>query len=266
VSEDLTFWAEHLEDAIEQDRLSVFDRVYVLTATNSTQDAARRLCGSRPGAVVIASRQLAGRGRLGRTWEQKSGLGIAMTFVLPDGRFNQGQLALAGGVAAVRAAEHSLGGTAARLGLRWPNDVLEREKGRKLGGVLVEISSPLALLGIGVNILQEPGDWPEHLSGRACSLRELGAACERLEFARTLMRQVERALTCSPDELVACWSEHDLLRGSRSEFVCGGRKYCGTVESISPTHEISIRLDGGQDVRLPAALASLVWSGSPPPA
>jgi len=45
VSEDLTLWAELLESTIENEKLSLFDRAFVLSATSSTQDAARRLCG-----------------------------------------------------------------------------------------------------------------------------------------------------------------------------------------------------------------------------
>ena len=55
-------WPDHLEQVVEQ--LEGFDRVVVLSETDSTQDAARRE-SARPGSVFLAGRQLAGRGRQG---------------------------------------------------------------------------------------------------------------------------------------------------------------------------------------------------------
>ena len=50
----------------------------VVAETGSTQDSARRL-GARPGDVVVAGRQSAGRGRLGRRWADTG-------VTVPDGR------------------------------------------------------------------------------------------------------------------------------------------------------------------------------------
>lgn len=107
------------------------------------------------GAVALAcEHQTAGHGRRGKRWE--SGIGSDLTFSVLW-RFAQGAGALSGlslavGVALVRAL--------ARLGyegvqLKWPNDLMLR--GRKLGGILIEVTGhhtgPSAVVaGIGLNV------------------------------------------------------------------------------------------------------------------
>jgi BirA family transcriptional regulator, biotin operon repressor / biotin---[acetyl-CoA-carboxylase] ligase len=258
MTEDLTLWAEHLEETIEAQRLKLFDRVFVLSATSSTQDAARRLCGSRPGAVVIAGRQLDGRGRQGRVWHQTAGRGLAVTFVLPSSRFEPSRLAIASGVATAEALTKCLDGVAVGLGLRWPNDVVEREKGRKLAGVLIESAPPLALVGVGVNVQQLREDWPPQLAGQACSLAELGSRTTTIEVARVLMVELERALGLDAAALAAVWMKRDHLLGKTAAFSCGGERHRGTVEAISPLHEIVLRDNNGVLTKLAAERTTLV--------
>jgi BirA family transcriptional regulator, biotin operon repressor / biotin---[acetyl-CoA-carboxylase] ligase len=263
--EDLTLWADHLESAIEAEGLILFDRVFVLGATGSTQDAARRLCGPRPGAVVVAGRQLAGRGRHGKSWEQHAGLGVAVTFVLPADILPASVLSLAAGLAAAEAVEHMVGRPEVRIGLRWPNDVMECGQGRKVAGVLIEVVSPLLLIGVGINVLQAPSDWQPQLAGRACSIQELGGNPDRLETVRSVMIHLERAMGLDSQTLRDRWLERDTLCGQHAELVHNGRTYAGTVESISPAHEIIIRHANGEVAHLPAA-ATMVSASGPRPA
>jgi BirA family biotin operon repressor/biotin-[acetyl-CoA-carboxylase] ligase len=257
--DDLTRWAEALEETIATERLARFDRAYVLSVTGSTQDAARRLCASRPGAVVVAGRQTAGRGRLGRAWEQRGDLGLAASFAVPAAEFTPGQLSLAAGVAAACAAETLLPpGSPARLGLRWPNDLIEMDGRRKLAGVLIEVAEPVAFIGIGLNVLQAETDWGPALDGKAVSLHALGAGASRLEAARRLTIELDRALGLSLDELVRHWSRRDALLGRRAEFEHAGARYTGTVHSVSPLHEIVLASEDGAFRSLPAHSTTLL--------
>ena len=110
--------------------------------------------GVRHALVVVCERQTAGRGRRGNRWQ--SGIGTDLTFSVlwyfaqTVGRLSGLSLAL--GVALVRALE--------RLGypgvqLKWPNDLVLR--GRKLGGILVEVTGQpggpsTVIAGIGLNL------------------------------------------------------------------------------------------------------------------
>ncbi len=106
-AEGLSKWQSQLEQAVHGSWVfpgtCPLDRVMVLAETESTQDAAMRLCGGRPGLVVIAGRQTKGRGRLGRLWADTSHLGVAMTFVFDGKAYDDAHLSLAVGVAASKA-------------------------------------------------------------------------------------------------------------------------------------------------------------------
>ena len=159
----------------------------------STNDDARALAasGAPHGAVVLARRQHAGRGRDGRAFRSPEG-GLYMSVVVrpraPPARW--GLIPLAAGLAVVDAlAAH---GFPARL--KWPNDVLLDD--RKLGGILVESrlgDDAFAIVGIGVNVRAAP--LPE-----ATCLAEHGAPPEMLGMARDVRDALLRAVDAAADE------------------------------------------------------------------
>lgn len=127
-------------------------RVIHLESVASTQDVARDL---PLGSVVVADHQTAGRGRLEHRWEAPTGTALLASFVLAPNPL----LSLAAGVAAAEACAHG-------VRLKWPNDLLLG--GRKVGGILVEVTAAKAICGIGINLtwapeggatLNQPRDW-----------------------------------------------------------------------------------------------------------
>jgi BirA family biotin operon repressor/biotin-[acetyl-CoA-carboxylase] ligase len=260
MSDRLALWAPKLEALIALEGLTRIDRVAVLAETGSTQDAARMMAGGRPGLVVLAGRQTAGRGRLGRAWTQHADMGVAATFVVECPADGAGELALASGVAAARAIEDCtpVSGAPGRIGLRWPNDVVVCGDGRKLAGVLVERADGLAVVGIGINVLQGPNDWPDALRGRAASLTMLGSLATRSDVACRLLTRLDRALGEGREAVVAEWRRRDTLLGTRRAFLSDGRRVEGVVEAIDPDDAVTLRRDDGSTARLPAAVTSLV--------
>lgn len=232
-------------------------RALVLDACASTQDAALDACAGRPGLIVIAARQTSGRGRLGRAWHDASGLGLALTCVLPAGT---GAISLAAGIAVLRTVT-SLG--APRVGLKWPNDVVERDSlRRKLAGVLVEVRGGVSLLGVGLNVLQQPADWHSSLQGRAVSLRELGLRVTRADALPVLLAALEDVLPMCETEpglaaLLAEWRGADVLTGTEQEFEHDGTRVRGIVRSIDPLRQLVVSTPSGE-VSLPASTTSLV--------
>jgi len=264
----LTAWADALEAAVAALSSRWVDRVAVLAETASTQDAAWAMCGARGGLLLVAGRQTAGRGRLGRRWADDRGLGLAMTFVIdptPLGAAWRGRLALAAGLAACLAAERAVGGREEfrTFGLRWPNDAVERATGRKVAGVLVEVKGSLAAVGVGVHVLHEAGDWPDDLRGRAASLRECGAACARLDAATLVLHAMHDALAMREGDLADAAHRADTLRGTRRTFTHDGRSYTGVVESISHDGGVMLALDGGGRATLPPETTSLTPEQTP---
>jgi BirA family biotin operon repressor/biotin-[acetyl-CoA-carboxylase] ligase len=142
-----------------------------LGSTNA--EAARR---GDPWRVVVADHQSAGRGRLGRSWEDTPQTSIAVSVLLPAPATGVGWMPLITGLAVARAVSETAG---VHTGLKWPNDVLvEEDEGRKVCGVLCEVHPAGVVVGFGVNVDQTREELPVET---ATSLRLCGAEGVRRE-------------------------------------------------------------------------------------
>jgi BirA family biotin operon repressor/biotin-[acetyl-CoA-carboxylase] ligase len=152
---------------------------------DSTNRHARDLAiaGAPSGMVVTAGEQTAGRGRRGRQWSAPAGKALLCSAILSPLVAEHALLPLAVPLAICEAAE-SL--APFRCQVKWPNDVWSDE--RKLAGILIEAQPPLwAVIGVGLNVAIEPGEFPADLRHPAVSLghgvgteEALEAVCERL--------------------------------------------------------------------------------------
>jgi len=145
-------------------------------AVTSTNDLAleRARAGAAEGLLVVASEQLAGRGRHGRSWHSPPGNLYASLLLRPDQPLLAcTSLALVAGLVLAEAISRLHPHLAPRLALEWPNDLLLG--GAKLAGVLLETAGSHGregiVVGMGVNVARHPDgrDRP------ATSLRAAGA-------------------------------------------------------------------------------------------
>jgi len=168
----------------------------------STSDRARAALSEAggDGLAVVADRQLAGRGRMGRSWLSPSGtnllVSVGLRLALPTHR--AWWLAAAAALAVREAA-----GPVAELSIRWPNDLVTPD-GLKVAGLLTEtqvegerVSG--AVIGVGINVNWRRAAMPPDISPGATSLADLaGAPVDRVELLTGLLvaldgeiRQVE---------------------------------------------------------------------------
>jgi len=122
----------------------------------STNDEAWRLArdGAPHGSVVHADEQTAGRGRFSRSWFSPPGnlyLSIVLRLDVPPARMSE--LSFVAGIAVAETAAVLLP-KRTRPQLKWPNDVLV--EGAKISGILLESDADVAILGIGLNVLEAP--------------------------------------------------------------------------------------------------------------
>lgn len=107
----------------------------------------RARAGQLEPVLLVAERQTAGRGRLGRTWESQSLSSLTFSLGLPLSPIDWSGLSLAVGLSVVESLHPS-------LKLKWPNDVWLDD--RKMAGILIETASAgdrrYAVIGIGINI------------------------------------------------------------------------------------------------------------------
>jgi BirA family transcriptional regulator, biotin operon repressor / biotin---[acetyl-CoA-carboxylase] ligase len=143
------------------------------------------------GAVAATDEQTEGRGRLGRAWLAPAGSSVLASVVLrprvPPAHLPE--LSIVAGEACARAITE-VAGVEARV--KHPNDVLV--DGRKVAGILAEAREGRVVLGLGINVSQREGDFPERAEYPATSLLlETGHDFERAELLAAFLDQLERA-------------------------------------------------------------------------
>ncbi|MAD79004.1 MAG: hypothetical protein CMJ51_06495 [Planctomycetaceae bacterium] len=264
--EELADWSDRLERAVVGTRFDA-GRVRVMATCDSTQDHARNLGA---GAVVTTGRQVAGRGRLGRSWIDDRGAGLAVSLALPALASDLACIAIA--VATLDAVRCSLeacgtGGSEAggRLGLKFPNDLVDRRTGRKVAGILVEVVDGIAVVGIGINVGIR--DWPSGLN--AIALEEIleGSRVRippRIEILEHLLPAVDRAWAASPTDLDRRFAVDHAPTGERVEIeedVLGGssRRIRGTLRGFDPRRTLEVENDDGLVVITAARARILSW-------
>jgi BirA family biotin operon repressor/biotin-[acetyl-CoA-carboxylase] ligase len=138
------------------------------------------------GATVVAGHQTAGRGRLGRVWEDVPGRSLLVSVLLrPSAPMPLWpELSLVAGDAVARA-------VGAGAVVSHPNDVMI--EGRKVAGVLPEATRGRIVLGIGVNVNHTAKELPRDTVKPPTSLRvELGREVDRAELLATVLLELER--------------------------------------------------------------------------
>jgi BirA family biotin operon repressor/biotin-[acetyl-CoA-carboxylase] ligase len=128
-----------LDRALRRSPRITIENLIVAESVDSTNTLARRIfddawtvLGPGPEVLIVALEQTAGRGRQGRSWVSRRGLGLYATLLLAVDEAKLQSLPLVVGVGLARGLEEV--GCEARL--KWPNDLQVR--GRKLGGILIE--------------------------------------------------------------------------------------------------------------------------------
>jgi BirA family biotin operon repressor/biotin-[acetyl-CoA-carboxylase] ligase len=172
---------------------SLWRTVNVLPETGSTNAIAAAAAreGAPEGLVVTTEHQVAGRGRLGRTWESPPRSGLAVSVVLRPDRVPPARWPWLPLLAGVAVRDCVVGSTGVEASLKWPNDVLV--DGRKLAGILVErVDTPAgaaAVVGIGINVSLDADELPVP---EATSLAMAGAATtDRTVLTVALLRRLE---------------------------------------------------------------------------
>lgn len=172
-------------------------RVHFLKEVDSTNNRAAELArgGSEEGEVVIAERQVKGKGRLSRVWQSPLGVNLYTTIILRPSISPavSPQITLTAGVAVAETLSFYCGKD---VTLKWPNDVQVR--GKKICGILAEMrlrgtDIDFVVVGIGININIRRDDFDASFRDEATSLREeLGHDVSRRDVAVRLFNCFEK--------------------------------------------------------------------------
>lgn len=227
---------------------ALLHHVEVFQQTDSTNscllDAADN--GASSGTAYVAAEQTAGRGRQGRQWFSPPGgsVSISLLWQLRDLRAATG-MSLATGVAVVRALTGlGVGGA----GLKWPNDVMWRD--RKLAGILVEARGGkdcVAVIGIGINtafpektIVDQPLVDLETILGEVPRLNDVaGAVLNELLLLLPIYQSDGR------DDVLEEWESLDILRGRPVRVEQDGVPFRGIERGINEHGALLVETERG---------------------
>ena len=221
-------------------------------SVNSTNEYAKKNVGVND-TVVLAEKQTAGRGRLGRDWVAPSGKGILMSVVLlPEPGFSVSLLNLAAGVALCESLQalYSM-----RTTVRWPNDVFVSQK--KIAGVLAETQfrgSDLSkfILGIGLNVHQDQDDFPDELRKPATSVQEeTSLTIDRNLLISSILQSLDSKIrllkTGNPDLILQEWRAQSDQIGRQVKFISNTDEKVGIFKDLAEHGAVILEIDGQKE-------------------
>jgi BirA family transcriptional regulator, biotin operon repressor / biotin---[acetyl-CoA-carboxylase] ligase len=214
-----------------------FREVHVLGIVSSTNEIAQGLVarGAKPGCVVIADGQTAGRGRRGAAWVSTPGSGLFLSAVAARPR--AGEAPLLAGAAGVASAQAIRSATGAACRIKWPNDLWVEE--HKVGGVLIEVAAgerPLAVIGIGITLRLPEGVERSGAAAPLSGLEELlSSEVSREALASAVLDGLDETLALAAgdqDELGKRYRALDALESREIVAEHGGGTVAGRVVDV----------------------------------
>lgn len=173
--------------------------------------------GAPEGTVLIAHRQTAGRGRLGRSFFSPAHTGLYLSVLLrPQCSLKEAlRLTPIAAVAAARAAD-ALCGTA--VGIKWVNDLYL--DGKKVCGILTECTpdpqtgEPLYVIcGAGFNLFPPKEGFPSEIASLAGSLTATRDPTLRPRLAREFAQRLREGMLQPFDEILEEYRRRSVLIG-----------------------------------------------------
>jgi BirA family biotin operon repressor/biotin-[acetyl-CoA-carboxylase] ligase len=207
----------------------------------------RARAGERGPLWITAKTQTTGRGRGGRTWISPPG-NLYATLLLSEPCAGEiaPQLAFVAGLGVYDAVASCAPQIAAKLALKWPNDVLLARE--KLAGILIESESTPALqvaIGIGVNCVSHPDD----TAYPATDMSAAGAPVTAADLFAALMASMQRRLAqwdsgAGFAQIRADWLARAYGLGQDIRIRLPDREFAGRFEGLDETGRLLVTHGG----------------------
>jgi biotin-[acetyl-CoA-carboxylase] ligase BirA-like protein len=197
--------------------LTFIERFYTYPTLESTNETARKMVQRpRHGFFCIqADRQTAGKGRRGGPFFSDSTGGLWVSLVTglanPERHFTYNR---ALSLAIATSLEQC--GREYPIAIKWPNDIYWGDK--KICGILLEShprQSGLLILGFGVNVNIQPGEFPEPVRSIATSVAiETGKQCSISALLRIILKQFVLFLESDQEKVHTLYTSRLYRRGA----------------------------------------------------
>ena len=214
-----------------------------VTGSTNLDLAAEARAGSSA-AVLVADHQSAGRGRLGRQWDDDRGDALLVSILLPAGPDSVAGVVAAAGAAARRAADQLATSTVLT---KWPNDlvVLDGPAPGKLGGLLAEyIPEPngSVVVGVGINVRAIKRQ-PTATSMAECGMVQRGSLSDRDRLLSSLLAELASRLA-DPGSVFEELRDNSATLGTRVRVeLAGDRFVVGEATGLDDQGRLLVRGD-----------------------
>lgn len=232
-------------------------RIICLEETESTNTYLKNLPDAPDGLAVIARRQSAGRGRVGRSFLSPEG-GIYLSLLhCPGSDFEPGLLTAGGAVAVCRAIERVCG---VQAGIKWVNDLVLG--GRKICGILTEAVAAegemRVIIGVGLNVNTPASAFEGELGAIAGSiLTQTGQSADEAGLAAAVIEELDAAFSCSREETLASYRARCVTPGREVLIRQGGSAETAFAEAVDEDFALIVRYPDGRRGRLSFGEASI---------
>lgn len=204
------------------------------------------------GTLIVAERQSAGKGRLGREWFSPVG-GIWFSVILYPQLSPSyiSRITLMTAVAVVKSIKIC---TQIKSQIKWPNDILINEK--KVCGILTEMSAELDIInwvvvGIGINVNIEHREFPEDIQENTISLKETsGKEISRVKLAQTFLQEFEKYYEILKrrefSSILKEWKLYSHTLGKKIRVDIGERIITGEAVDINEEGSLILKKEDGE--------------------
>ena len=191
----------------------------------------------KPGTVLLAEKQLKGKGRKDRIWQSARGLNLTFSILLTKdivAGLNINHLNLAASLAVALAIENLY---QLRTELKWPNDVLI--SGKKVSGILIETSVKggkieRVVIGFGINLNQIVFEGDYNFPPTSLKL-ETGVIIDRettLAEVLNIFEELIINLQAQPGSILEDWRAKCKMIGDTITITDGGQSKKGIFYDI----------------------------------
>jgi len=237
------------------------EKIYYFTELESTNIIAKEKALLKKekiaeGTIIIAEKQVGGKGRLGREWFSPAG-GIWLSIILYPQLSPSyiPRITLTTAVAVVKTIE-KVGRIKALI--KWPNDILI--KGKKLCGILAEMNAELDLInwvvvGIGINVNINQEEFPEDIRDNSISLKEvLGKEISRVKLIQIFLKEFEKYYEKLKRKefpsILEEWKLYSHTLGKKIKIHIGEKIISGKVIDINEEGALILEKENGKLVKI----------------
>lgn len=245
---------EYLADYAADIKIETVD---IIDSTNEEMKR-RALKGEGEISLLIAEKQTKGRGTKGRSFFSPGGTGIYMSLLLRPAYTPQ-ECTFLTTMAAVSSAKAIERLTGINVNIKWVNDLYLNRK--KVGGILTQAhlsqsgkKIDWAVVGIGINLSEPEGGFPEELKEIATDLGKKDGNIKNRLIAEIVNELVLYYRNLLKKEFIEEYSLRLLGRNEEITVKEGNEEYKGTVIGIDEMCRLKISLPDGSIKVLSSAL------------